>query len=48
MNRYGDMFFFGGGGGYLIIPTAGMDVQGLLLHSRRITKGNHESVCDRE
>jgi len=25
-----------------------MNVQGLLVHSRKITEGNHESVCDRE
>jgi hypothetical protein len=38
----------GGGGLFSIIPIAGVDVQGLLVHSRRISERNHESVCDRE
>ena len=41
MNRYGDMIFF-----LVIIPTPGMNVQGLLVHSRRVTEGNYESVRD--
>jgi len=34
--------------GFVIIPTPGMNVRGLLVHSLRVTEGNHESVCDWE